>query len=511
LGREFDTAVLCRAAGLDDAAAMDALLDLSRKHIIEDAAPARHRFVHDGLREIAYARVARGELGELHRRAALAIEAHHRDQPTIQWDLAALAHHWAACEASDRASHYADLAGDRAAAAYAHREAVAFYEVALREKARELQKDASQPRPASWLMATQRKRGELLALAGRQLEAAGAFNAALDDASDGTDRSHLFRRIGKTHEIHHHHDRALEFYARAESALGTPPIGRADASPAWWAEWLNLQIDRVMVHYWLAQPDAMDAIVEQIRAAPRDGVGVAHKAQLFKSLVYMNMRRERYALSDQTVAYARARLDSSVEWGDEGEIVEATFMHALALLFNGRVEDAEREFLGGLPVVERRRDETLRSRFIAYLTVAQRRRRDVEATTLTASRCIEVARACGMNEYVGAGSANLGWVAWRSGDGAGARRACESAIEAWAGLTLVYPCEWLARAVLMAEDLREGAVGRAVEHARRMLDPKQQALPRELAALLERAGEELDDATPVLARAVQVAENVGYL
>jgi tetratricopeptide (TPR) repeat protein len=265
-----------------------------------------------------------------------------------------------------------------------------------------------------------------------------------------------------------------------------------------------LQIDRVMVHYWLASDGPIEKLVEAISSVPAEGGAAPQLAQLFKGLVYMNMRRERYDLSPQTVSYALHRLNASRLWGNEGEILEARFMYGIGLLFAGRLEHAEQELAQALPDAEKRGDRTLHARFLAYLTVAQRRRRHAADVAALAARCIAVARLGGMNEYVGTGRANQGWVAWLEGSFADARTACETALAVWSGLSLVYPLQWLARLVLMAMDVDEGQLDRAVDHAAAVLDSKQQLLPMELAAALAAAREQPR-------RAIDLAITLGFL
>jgi tetratricopeptide (TPR) repeat protein len=325
----------------------------------------------------------------------------------------------------------------------------------------------------------------VLSSTGRQEAAREAYLQAADESKVALARARLLRKIGKTHETRHDHETALRWYSEAEQALGSPqaPSECAPAEArgeAWWSEWIQVQINRVMVHYWLAREQEIEPLIEKLRSvAQTHGAGQA-RAQLFKSLAYMNMRRERFALSRQTVSYARGRLEASIEWGDEGEIVEARLMVALALLWHGDFSAAEQQFIDVIPIAESRGDATMLSRFIAYLLFAQRRRGDADAVASTAARCRAVALAAGMAEYMGIAEANLGWLAWRNGSFATARTHSDRALEIWSGLSLVYPFEWMARLVLLDIELREGSLAPAREHANKMLDQKQQLLPRPL-------------------------------
>ncbi len=475
LGRQFDGELLFSCADLDADSAMDAVHVLRQRQVLEETANGALRFAHDQLRAATYRSVETAELKLLHRRAAQAFEARRPVQGSSLPLHAALAHHWShAGEAALACDHFR-LAGQSARAVYAFEDAAGYYQAAILEAER-----AGEMRDG-WL-GLHEDLGDVSSSLGRQEAAREAYLQAAAKTNAPLSRARLFRKTGKTHETRHEHETALRFYSDAEDALG-PPLPRSQSAPteareeAWWSEWIQVQINRVMVHYWLAREQEIEPLIDKLRSlAQIHGAGQA-RAQLFKSLAYMNMRRERFALSRQTVNYARGRLEASIEWGDEGEIVEARLMVALALLWHGDFAAAEQLFLEVIPIAENRGDATMLSRFIAYLLFAQRRRGDAEAVAATAARCRAVALAAGMAEYLGIAEANLGWLAWRRGSFATARAHCQRALEIWSGLSLVYPFEWMARLVLVDIELREGSFAPAREHASKMLDQKQQLLP----------------------------------
>jgi len=120
-----------------------------------------------------------------------------------------------------------------------------------------------------------------------------------------------------------------------------------------------------------------------------------------------------------------------------------------------------------------------------------------------------VAKASNLREYIGTAHAKLGWVAWREGFFVEARTHCLEAIDAWSGVSLVYPFKWLARLVLIALDGTE-APERA-EHARRILDPEQQKLPEELTKALEALAVQPDTPHDAAHFVTEAAKQLGYL
>jgi len=126
IGRDFEEDLLRAVIGLDEAATMDALRELSLRHILEEPATGRLRFLHDKLREIAYAEIPAAERGPLHLRAALGIEELRRDAPDFARFYPRLAHHFTRAGEAARAVFYLEKAAGQALGSFANREAVGF-------------------------------------------------------------------------------------------------------------------------------------------------------------------------------------------------------------------------------------------------------------------------------------------------------------------------------------------------------------------------------------------------
>jgi tetratricopeptide (TPR) repeat protein len=128
IGREFEFALVQRAAGVDEGEAAEAIEELVRRHLLEVVGD-RFDFTHDRIREA----VRRGLLPPRHkllsRRVAEAIEAHHASN--LEPHHLALASHYRDGEVWEQAVHHFRQAGTRATARSASREAVACFEQAL--------------------------------------------------------------------------------------------------------------------------------------------------------------------------------------------------------------------------------------------------------------------------------------------------------------------------------------------------------------------------------------------
>lgn len=135
LGRESTISVLSRMRGGKPGAAsasdvgqrdrvtLTALEELLRRQALEETEPGRIRFVHDQIREIAYARLDAGARRKLHRAAAEAL--------TGAPDLAVLGHHWERAGELDLARENYLAAARSAASRSAHEEAERLYRAGL--------------------------------------------------------------------------------------------------------------------------------------------------------------------------------------------------------------------------------------------------------------------------------------------------------------------------------------------------------------------------------------------
>ena len=165
VGREFEFELVASAAGLSEAAALDALDELRAAALIYARDGLRHAFDHNLTMEVAYREV--GELRHrlLHRRIAETMEIVYRQRLD---DVAGLiASHFAEGNAPERAAPYAFRAGQLAANLAAWKEAATFYEQAL--------VGADEGQRGAILRAL----GEVRFQAGEPAQASEAFRAAL--------------------------------------------------------------------------------------------------------------------------------------------------------------------------------------------------------------------------------------------------------------------------------------------------------------------------------------------
>lgn len=128
LGREIEAEVLGAVAvetgvAPDEGTFDDELRTLLVRQVLETAPGGSVRFVHDKLREVAYAALAPERRRALHGTAALLLEQRHRERDTLARGAASLAHHFEQAGDAARAIVYFDKAGEAAHDMHANQEA----------------------------------------------------------------------------------------------------------------------------------------------------------------------------------------------------------------------------------------------------------------------------------------------------------------------------------------------------------------------------------------------------
>jgi serine/threonine protein kinase/tetratricopeptide (TPR) repeat protein len=126
IGREVLAELLSEVARLDETRTLDAQSELLVRQILDEPEPGRLRFLHDKLREIAYAEIPAATRQVLHLRAALAIERRNASEPEFPRFYPSLAHHFTRAGDTEKSIEYLDKAATAAIASFANREAVGF-------------------------------------------------------------------------------------------------------------------------------------------------------------------------------------------------------------------------------------------------------------------------------------------------------------------------------------------------------------------------------------------------
>jgi tetratricopeptide (TPR) repeat protein len=513
LEHTVQTASSGAGGGLAPEALERALWELEERALIYQERMVReeeYSFKHVLTQETVYQSILRRHRAVLHQQVGDAIEALYPER--LEEHAERLAYHYERSGADEKAIEYLLKAGEKARRAFLNEAALGYFRRAL---ARLDAAPETSARPA-WRQETaallHEGLGDVQHLLGQYDEARAAFQDALAHLpeQERLRRARLERKIGDTWLPQLRCEEALRACDRAEAALGPAPAG-ADAE--WWQAWADLQMDRFSALYRLRQTEALLALAEQIRPVVEQYGTPAQRGNFLIRLGIVSQQRDRYVISDETLAYARAALAAMEETRDLRQIAEARFVVGSYLLFRGELEEAEAQLQAALGLAERTGDLWSRVIHLTYLTVLYRRRGQLKEVREYAERSLAAATAAQSAMYVGMAKANLAWLAWRSGNPSEAQEYGRAALELWPARG--HFLEGLALWPLMGVALGREQMAEAVEYGRALLAPTQQALPDPIRAQVEAALEAQEQGQPERARAhlcqaMARARDMGY-
>lgn len=472
-------------------------------------------FRHALVQDAAYGSLLKNDRRQLHQNVGEALE---RLYPQQRDELAAtLALHFEKAEQHDKAVHYFQRAGELASEGFANAEALAFYQAAIGQA--EL---ALQHRPdEQW----QRRLTELLeSLAdvheriGQHETAREAYYRALKiqgnlPTPDNVMQARLHRKIGTAHMLQRQMNEASQAWEQAEQYLGALSDPQPDARGN---EWIELQQERLMYHYWLNDIPGMEAICDRLLpVVERVGTLLQRSRTLYSYNLYV-FRMQRYVVSDELMAANERNLLMVEQVGKLTITFDHYFTCGFFHLFRRELDEAEKHLQLCLQWGQQMGDPVRISRAANYLMLAARMRGQAERMTSYFETVLSTTWAGPMADYNHAVQGCKAWMAWRAGKLEEARAYGLQAHATYLGPILPFPFQWIAYFPLLAVAVTEKQCSEAIEYAQRMLDPKQMILPEALTALLNRAiqlgvGEQPDAALQTFTEALTLATQMGYV
>jgi DNA-binding SARP family transcriptional activator len=497
IGRQFTFAMLSTAFGQDEDTLVRNLDELWQRRIVYERGDDAYDFSHGKLRDAAYASLSAARRRLLHRRIGGALA------PTPVVCAEAIA--------GVAASHY-ELAGDFASAVscyrcaaeaatriYANSDAVRFYQRAISLRlglAAAGQTTAGEAGEEPHELYTQLAR--ILHLLAHYDEARVAYEQALayTGAGERVARSRILNAIGNTWREQYRYAEALAGYQMALDSLGKLPPENAEledtAAHTDWRQWIQIQLDMSLVYYWLNQIDALDSAGARLEAAVERYGSTGQRAMYWQRKGSLAFRRNRSVSNDEILRCQQRSLDALCAGDDATALPAARFLKGFCLLWNNDTQDAIAAMNAALATAEQTGDVSLQARCLAYLAVAYRRLEERDQVEQAVQKCLTVAGAAHMPEYVGTAYANWVWLAWRAGDWTAAEQYAHEAFAAWKQLPPDHaslPFQWTCLAPLIAIAHHTAQLDKAVGYTRQLLDPLQQRLPVELTTAAELAVE----------------------
>jgi tetratricopeptide (TPR) repeat protein len=233
----------------------------------------------------------------------------------------------------------------------------------------------------------------------------------------------------------------------------------------------------------------------------------------------MNLRREHYVVSEETLGYAQSSLAVHLELGNEIGTAWARFTLGFVYLWHGDLNLAEEQLQAALAVGKQAGHVTLQLfclTYLTYLTVLYRKRGQVEETRQLGEQALAVATVLQQPNYIAMAKANLAWVAWREWRLSEAQLEGLKALELWRSAQVYYVFQWTALWPLLSGALTQDRLSEAVDHARALLSAGQHPLPQGLTEAIEEAihawdSDQSEAAGMHLHEAMTLAQQMGYL
>ena len=513
IGRRFDFTLLIAVTRQDEDALVRGMEELWTQRIIREATPNSFDFVHDKLRVAAYTQIGPLRRPLYHRRIAEAL-ANEQGAGRGSTDGQIASHFDRAGLRSQAISYYLSAA-QAAKQLYANDDAFAFLErgIFLVERASEEESDmGSQMSALCDRLYTEL--GNMYMLVSNYDRPRHAYHTALAHLSHEEDltRAVHLRRIGDTENAQHRYERALESYREAEG-LFDAALNHALSSNTWQHEWVQLQLSLIALYYGTGDNAALTELIQTIRSRVMSHGSLIQKADFLEGVAMLNMRQERYAISEQTVESQHTALKAWRTAGDSTGIANNQFSLAFCLLWRRELDDAEENMSIARDLASKIGHGRVLTLCATYMAVAKRFRGEVEGTQRYALEGLRLSERYGIHFYTGMAKGNLAWVALRLGDD---ERAAALGQEASEIMTLAYPFRWAALWPLLGVSLDRNDLPTTVDYTRQLLDQRQQRLPVRVAQPLldvlhawEDSKDELTNRH--LKRCVEAAIHLGYL
>jgi tetratricopeptide (TPR) repeat protein len=531
-GETFTAEVMAQVAAADEREMVRCLSDtLDKKYRLVSARGIQrvggqrvsmYRFRHILFQKHLYNSLDPVERVHLHEAVGTALEALYESgaEGTVasMAGAAQLARHFQEAGNVEKAVGYLCQAGKRAQRLYANREAVEYLRQALALLENNLPGEAQKAWHQVTVTRLHKRLGDVLEWTGEHDRARAAYVEALGQVprDDLIWKSHLHRKVGNIKRVQRQYTDALQAYALAETALEEE---KTRSSPEWHEQWVQIQLERMWTYYWLGQWHEMSELASQVRSSVEQHGTPTQCISFFLCLASMNNRRDRYRVSDETLAFCQTALAISLEMENPSEIAWARFMLGFAKLWCGELDGAEKQMQAALALAKQTGDIVHQSRCLTYLTILYRKQGHLDKARQYVSQSLAAATAAEMDEYTGMAKANLAWIAWREGDLAQAEANGRTALGLWLKLPAGHSScafQWTAIWPLAGVALAQNRTLEAIEHTRVLLDPTQQHLPDDLTALVEKALEswkegKAEAAHASLDRALALAQELDYL
>ena len=442
-----------------------------------DQADREYVFHHAVTQEVVYGSLLEKRRAQIHLSIAETIEAYFGDRS--EEFASALALHFRQAGEPRKSAKYYLLAGRRASAVFAYEEARTCYASALEQ----LGTCEHNENVADDFARAEAHVGhaDILSEQGEHASGRAQYATALSliDERFAILRASIHRKYGKSLTSQRLIPDALDSLAEADAALKS---SNEPQDAEWWHERIEIDIERVWAYYWAGEAKQLRFISDATREEVQMHGNLSQKSRYYNNDVLISFREENLNISDETLSRALGAIELAQLGKNPDDIVRSNFLVACCHLWRGDLDSAEANFSLAIEQLDHNGNTEWRVMTDNYMAVIQRKRSDVEGVRHWAELTLLGAKKAGMPLYVDLSRANLAWLALREGRLDEAERLGTGALAALQ--PMAFQLKWLAAWPVVACHHARGALDRACDGIRIMLQPQQQPQPVELTEAL---------------------------
>jgi tetratricopeptide (TPR) repeat protein len=270
----------------------------------------------------------------------------------------------------------------------------------------------------------------------------------------------------------------------ASSLLG--PFPETAPDPRWFEEWLEARLESGDALFYMNEAERMQALVAELEPAMAHTTDPLFMAKYDELRVFCAMRTRRMVADSEMLALAECASASYRKTGSPAHLLRAEMIIAVVTLLSPKDRPRAIRYLHRyLELSRRHRHPVHQLEAMANLAVWHRLHGDERKVSDYSQKIIRRSEESQQTVWYRAnGLGNLSWVAWRSGDLAGAQELALRAMHDLDETPALSPWEWQVRWTLLALAVGDNDWAEAGDQADAMLDPSQQRLPDDVEELL---------------------------
>lgn len=511
IGREFNFHLLLETSERDEESLVRQLDELWRKGVIREHGKASYDFSHDKLREVAYSGMSQAKRRFLHKRTAQGLEnVYPQNIDSVSHQVAV---HYEQAGMVAKALPYYLNAAVKASSVFANDDAINLLKHGL-ELFKEPRLNADDI-PQNLDLEFLELLADIYALKTEHSLALNALRSAINGTkpTDPIRLARLKRKLGTVKREQRLYSEALQAYKLAEEALGDQPV---EDATMWWDEWLEIKVEQVWAHYWLAEWPEMNELVDQVHPIVRARGRPNNRMRFLMASCLLHLRKERYVVSEEMLSSSYEALKLSQENASLKTEMECNFEFGFLILWRRNLHRAEKYLETAYKLAEKLEVLPYQTLSLTYLSIQKRFMSDVESAQEYSRRAREIATLAHMPDYLATSYGNDAWVAWRSGNFNLVWQLSDKAIEIWEKSPLVYPFQWIALWPMIGAALAEKNQDVVWNCVRKILEPTQQIFPEDLdvalqAAISAQSNAHEGESLSFLDQAIKSAKMMGYL